>query len=819
MQTYLLSANLFALTALFLGLNAFAKGRLQWRLLPLFLLVVSRSFIFIIFFTNSPNGQSQETLAIMAALDVLSAVCVVWALINPFSDMPDVWRRAIWLAGGAAFFLIVFPLIPGWPVPYQLNSLIVAVVGAPLILVSLGQIGWMHLAAVLFLAVATFFSLVGLTNVSWLIQLIAYGFLIGALHWESLQRYKNRQAVSEAMAREAVYISRERQRLVEVSEVISTIPSFDDAMIHIARSMAHITHSDQAAIFVLTGQDEDQAQLVAIYSPERPVDLRYQDHIIIELTNCLPLQAAMQEYPQQVLAYEGRNVFNQANLRGIQTASPQWAGDDIIQDVDSVVEIDPASLSSLYSLWGEDRTGPTLIQPLTVKGKSVGVLVLGNPVTRRLIRENDQALCESLSPQISTIVEAYHRFIDLELQVELLSAMEQDPIPAAFVEAMQDDAGQSKQDISPEPELDEVDHNITGLEEEWDHYLAILETVDDGVVVSNANGRVQMVNRAAERILGKTRSELLDQPISAVYGEIDSGEPIENLAVAFSRSNKPLPTYKEDDERAIQGRIIPWRNAGSEWLGIIAVFRDVSYQIKSDKARNNSITALSRVLRGPLAIIKGYAELITAGSIGEYTSEQLKIQQIIHSNAERMAATLDNAVQISMQNKRALLPRFEEVIVNKIIEEVVYAINPTLQLSELKLVQDIKADLPVITADPRHLYRILENLLSNACRFTPPGGQVTLRAWVQQEREGSLTRPHLMFAVADNGVGIAQTEQKRIFEPFYQLGNQNPGDKPGLGMGLAVVKELVEWHNGRVWVESMPGEGSIFQVALPLRQH
>ncbi len=142
-----------------------------------------------------------------------------------------------------------------------------------------------------------------------------------------------------------------------------------------------------------------------------------------------------------------------------------------------------------------------------------------------------------------------------------------------------------------------------------------------------------------------------------------------------------------------------------------------------------------------------------------------------------------------------------------------------IQLTELKLVQDIKEDLPLITADPHHLYRILENLISNACRFTPPGGQITLRAWVQQKREGNSARPFLLLSVSDNGVGIPTTEFKRIFDPFYQLGAQNPDAKPGLGMGLAVVKELVEWHNGRVWVESSVGQGSIFHVSLPIRPH
>jgi signal transduction histidine kinase len=276
----------------------------------------------------------------------------------------------------------------------------------------------------------------------------------------------------------------------------------------------------------------------------------------------------------------------------------------------------------------------------------------------------------------------------------------------------------------------------------------------------------------------------------------------------------------EDDDKAIEGRLIPWRNADREWLGIIVVFRDVTYQVKAEKARNNSITALSRSLRGPLSIIKGYAELIiTDNNTGGFNDQQFKAQQIIYSNAERMAETLDNALQISLQNKRELLPNFEEVDVKSVIDEVVYEMNPMIQLTELKLVQDVKADLPHITADPRHLYRILENLMSNACRFTPPGGQITLRAWVQHERKGNSTRPFMFLAVSDNGVGLPPTEYKRIFDPFYQLGAQNPDAKPGLGMGLAVVKELVEWHNGRVWVESSVGQGSIFQVSIPIRPH
>ncbi|HMQ54271.1 MAG TPA: sensor histidine kinase, partial [Anaerolineae bacterium] len=104
----------------------------------------------------------------------------------------------------------------------------------------------------------------------------------------------------------------------------------------------------------------------------------------------------------------------------------------------------------------------------------------------------------------------------------------------------------------------------------------------------------------------------------------------------------------------------------------------------------------------------------------------------------------------------------------------------------------------------------------NACRFSLSGGRVTVRAWVQEEMATRSLRPYMVLTVTDYGQGIPNTELKRIFEPFYRLENEAAGEPKGIGMGLAVVKELVEAHRGRVWAESRVGEGSTFFVALPL---
>jgi PAS domain S-box-containing protein len=405
---------------------------------------------------------------------------------------------------------------------------------------------------------------------------------------------------------------------------------------------------------------------------------------------------------------------------------------------------------------------------------------------------------------------------------EPVAALEQEAVdetvPESVREVAQEPVGEPLPESAGQTVPQPLREPIPVQAGEIDEYLAVFEAIGDGVIVSDPMGRVQLVNKAAERILGRTRGELRGQPIGTIYGQIDSGESIENLAVAFSRRNQPLPTFIENEGQAIQGRLIPWRNEQREWMGIIGVFRDVTREVKADQARDDFVIAVSRELRARLTTVKGYAELITEGVIGEYSPEQLRIQRLILSSAEQMVEVLDNAIQIIAEDSRRTLAHFEEVDVTKIINEALREINPLAQVRELKLIREIRTELPPIVADRRHLRQILDNLLSNACRFTPKGGRVTLRAWTTPEPDNNLPYPHIILSVADNGVGIPKTELERIFSPFYQLENKELGEESGMGMGLAVVKESVGLHNGRVWVESTEGVGSIFQVALPISQ-
>ncbi len=753
MHAYLLAVNLFALTALLVGLNNFFRDSTRWRLLPLFLLAASRAIILIV--SLAAGGGP----ALANALEIFSAVWLVWALMpNPARLQPEFLE----LGSLTGVLLAVLPLFPGWPVPPPIHSLMVVAIGAPMIWSSLPQFGRLPLLGPAALALANLLALLGYTTLYWAVMLLAYALLVVVLYRDGLQLHRSRQAELVAAARQTINLSRERQRLLDVSRIISAIPGLPGAMAHLARSLAHITGADQAAVFVVDEANPRHLYLAAIYNPERPISLTGRYAASFSVDDYSLLQTALRE----------------------QT--------DLLLDP----ALDYATLGELAALWFEDRLGPTYVQPLYVQGHPVGLLLLANPVSQADIAGNNVALCRHLEPQLAALVESFRHYRAAETPETPPASPPSPPPPTEPAE------------VTPPVTASPVDGLLnTGF---------ILEAVREGVVASDETGRVRLVNRAAERILGKSRRELMGQPISAVYGQIDSTESIENLAVAFSRRNEPLPTFVELDDKAIQGQILPWRNDDKDWLGIIAIFKDVTPNIKADQARNNFITALSRELRAPLTTIKGYSELILRGAMESYTPEQLHIQQIVHSSVDRMVAVLDNAIQLNAQNKNKIQPHFEQVDVLAVIDEVLATITPLAQLHELTLTKEIKSTLPHITADRRHLYRILENLLENACLYTLPGGYVAVRAWVQHERAGGVLQPELVLMVVDNGIGIAGAEQKRIFEPFYQISGVL--ESSGLGMGLTVVKELVEMHKGRVWVESVVNEGSIFQVALPLAQ-
>jgi signal transduction histidine kinase len=220
------------------------------------------------------------------------------------------------------------------------------------------------------------------------------------------------------------------------------------------------------------------------------------------------------------------------------------------------------------------------------------------------------------------------------------------------------------------------------------------------------------------------------------------------------------------------------------------------------------IDTLSHELKTPLTSIIAAAgllaeELETAGD----RSHQRLIQTIIH-NANALETRLAELMEIVKTGSGEIQLQLEPVDMKSLLRGTCMQISPILQGKGQNLNIDLPASLPIIRGDGQRLEQVVLNLLTNATKFTPEGGTITLRA--QRQDTG------MVIEVQDTGIGIAREEQDRLFKPYSRL-NSDRQRHPGLGLGLALSKQVVELHGGKIWVESEQGKGSIFSFSLPQR--
>jgi PAS domain S-box-containing protein len=228
-------------------------------------------------------------------------------------------------------------------------------------------------------------------------------------------------------------------------------------------------------------------------------------------------------------------------------------------------------------------------------------------------------------------------------------------------------------------------------------------------------------------------------------------------------------------------------------------------QRELDHLKSEFIQNVSHELRTPLAIVRGYAELLASGDLGKLLPEQQPPADIIARRARMLSNLMDDLTAILEVETQGA--KQEPVDLAELVHTLLADFQAAAKMARLTLAAEVAPDLPYVSGDPNHLRRVLDNLFSNALKFTPAGGSITLCA----QREG----PNVTLKVTDTGVGIPMDKLDRIFERFYQVNGSMTRRYGGVGLGLALVKEIVEAHGGHIVVESEVGRGSAFTVTLP----
>ena len=225
---------------------------------------------------------------------------------------------------------------------------------------------------------------------------------------------------------------------------------------------------------------------------------------------------------------------------------------------------------------------------------------------------------------------------------------------------------------------------------------------------------------------------------------------------------------------------------------------------RMDQVKDEFIQNVSHELRSPLALIRGYAEMLESGELGEIQPEQQKPIAVIARRA-RMLADLVHDITMVLEAE-VKPPEPEPVSLGEMIEAALQDFKVTARQKELRLESKVEPGLPRVLTSPNYLRRVLDNLIGNAIKFTPPGGTISVHTWAADGQ--------IVLEVSDTGIGIPPEKIDHVFERFYQADGSARRRYGGVGLGLALVKEIVEAYGGTVSVESQVGEGTTFTVTL-----
>ncbi len=237
--------------------------------------------------------------------------------------------------------------------------------------------------------------------------------------------------------------------------------------------------------------------------------------------------------------------------------------------------------------------------------------------------------------------------------------------------------------------------------------------------------------------------------------------------------------------------------------------REANAQLQAAlKAREEMLQNVSHELRTPLTLIKGYAELWKEGMLGPLTPAQEKAAAILNSQCDRLRYMIDRLILIQTLSTTSL--RETQVDLNRLLQEAVQAWQAHAEKEGIQLSLELPSHLPPITGDRNLLSHVIYNLLDNAIKFSPDGGAVSVCARLEDGE--------LLITVSDQGIGIPPDKLEQVFERFYQVDGGSTRRFGGMGIGLALCREIIQLHGGRIWAESEgDGRGSAFHIRLPLR--
>lgn len=349
---------------------------------------------------------------------------------------------------------------------------------------------------------------------------------------------------------------------------------------------------------------------------------------------------------------------------------------------------------------------------------------------------------------------------------------------------------------------------------------AVLLSIGDGLIATNEKGEIILINKTAEKLLGNESDEVVGKS----YKEISLLKDAKGTMVSIDKHpvNMALKTgaittgtiyynVRKDGTKFPVSITVTPVILGTKVIGTIKIFRDITYEREIDKAKTEFVSLASHQLRTPLSTVNWYTEMLLAGDVGELNEKQKKYLDEVYNSNQRMVELVNALLDVSRLELGTFVIEPKLTDICKLAQNVINEQRPQIDTKKIRFTFHCENEKMLLQADPKLLRMVIQNVLSNSVKYTQEGGKVKLSITVQDKK-------NILLRTSDNGYGIPKNQHSEIFTKLFRADNVRDKDTNGTGLGLYIVKSIVENSGGKIWFESpKENEGTTFYVTMPIK--
>ncbi|WP_054023745.1 two-component system histidine kinase PnpS [Bacillus sp. FJAT-28004] len=355
---------------------------------------------------------------------------------------------------------------------------------------------------------------------------------------------------------------------------------------------------------------------------------------------------------------------------------------------------------------------------------------------------------------------------------------------------------------------DSLQIQMTRIQQNENQLESVLDNMINGIVMIDLNGKIVLMNRRAEEVLGFSARELVGRHYAEAKQQYELSKMIQEGLKNKQHLREEI-TFYFPEERLLELNLVPIHPEGNDFSGVLLVLQDVSAIRRLERMRSEFVANVSHELKTPITAVKGFAETLLGGAVNDEETAR-SFLQIIFDESDRLNRLIGDILELSKIESRRVPLIFSPVEVDTFVHKSIKLMESEAARKSIELSMNIEPGL-YVEADEDRLRQIIMNLLSNGINYTPEGGRVSLKV------EG-IGDDHIRIQISDSGIGIPKKDLPRIFERFYRVDKARSRSSGGTGLGLSIVKHLIELHKGTITVTSDVGVGSTFTIELPVLQ-